>query len=158
MIQPPKLTPSANRAIPWWLTTIVIIGALLAAAGAFAAIFRPEMLLGSGQTMNDAANVYAGYLVSRGLAVAVMLVALLALGARRLLAGLMVFTALLQLIDAVVDLVEGRLFLLPVLLIYTIAFLIGANWLFGQPFWKASAWQDGRLPHLPAAGDSRTSH
>lgn len=142
MAQPPELTPSKPTALPWWLVTIVIIGALLAAAGAFAAIFRPDMLLGSGQTMNDAANVYAGYLVSRGLAVAVMLLALLILRAWRMLAGLMVFTALLQLIDAVVDLVEGRYLLLPILLIYVIAFLIGANWLFGQPFWKASAWQE----------------
>ncbi len=105
------------------------------------------MLLKSGQTMNDAANVYAGYLVSRGLAVAIMLLALLVLRAWRMLAGLMVLTALLQLIDAVVDLVEGRLLLLPILLIYIIAFLIGANWLFGQPFWKASAWQDDSSPH-----------
>lgn len=147
MAQPPEPTSTATRAIPWWLVTIVILGALLAAVGGILAIVQPQMLLGSGQSMNDAANVYAGYLISRDLALAVMLLVMLALRARLALAGLMIFTALVQLIDAVVDIVEGRLALLPVLLIYAIAFIIGANWLFGQAFWKAAAWQDNTTPH-----------
>jgi hypothetical protein len=126
--------------LPWWVATIVLLGALLTAAGGIIALVRPEMLLDASQPMNAAAYVYAGYLVSRDLALAVMLLASLALlarrawpGARWALTGLMVFTALVQLIDAVVDLASGRASLLPILLIFAAAFLIGAFRLAARP-------------------------
>lgn len=147
MERPSELTPSTTRAIPWWLVATVVIGAVLAAVGGISAIVKPDMLLEPGQSMNDAATLYADYLVSRNIALAIMLLVMLALRARRPLAGLMVFTALVQLFDAVMDIVEGRLALLPILLVYAIAFLIGASWLFGQAFWKAAAWQDNTTPH-----------
>jgi hypothetical protein len=89
--------------------------------------------------MNQAAYTYAGCLISRDLALAVMLLATLALRARHVLAGLMVLTALTQLIDAVVDATSGRASLLPILLVFVAAFLIGAARLSGQALWKAAA-------------------
>jgi hypothetical protein len=138
MIRPPELVPSATP-IPWWLAMIVILGAALAAAGGIIAIVRPEILLEPGEVMNAAATVYAGYLVSRGLAVAIMLLTLLAFRASRALAVMMVFTALIQLIDAIVDATEGRYFLLPILVLYVVAFLYAANRLGRQAFWKTVA-------------------
>ncbi len=144
------LQPDPTRApppsIPWWVATLVIIGAVLTAAGGIFALVRPETLLEPGEAMNAAAHVYAGYLISRGLALALMLLVLLALRARRMLAGLMVLVALVQLIDAVVDATTGRASLLPITLVFAAAFLVGATRLFGQPFWTRSAWRDRPVP------------
>jgi hypothetical protein len=133
---------SSARSIPWWLSMIVVGGALLTAAGGILALVRPETLLESGQPMNQAAHIYANYLVSRNLALAVALLAMLALRARRMLAGLMVLVAVAQLIDAIGDATTGRTSLLPIILVFAGAFLIGASQLFGHPFWHAAAWRD----------------
>jgi hypothetical protein len=125
---------------------IVVLGALLTAAGGILALVRPETLVGSGAPMNGAADVYAGYLVSRNLALAVMLLTLSALRSRRVLAALMVLAALDQSIDAVVDATTGRVSLLPIILFFAVAFLIGAARLSGHAFWQAAAWQDGAPP------------
>ncbi len=140
-----ETTPSTSPSLPWWVATIVIIGALLTAAGGIFALVRPETLLEAGQHMNAAAHVYAGYLISRGLALALMLVTLLALRARRMLAGLMVLIALIQVIDAVVDATTGRAALLPIVLVFAAAFLLGATRLFGQACWRFSNWQDSPM-------------
>jgi hypothetical protein len=132
--------PPTPQPIPWWLSTIVVLGALLTATGGILALVRPETLVGSGEPMNAAAYTYAGYLISRDLALAVMLLAMLALRARLALASLMVLTALTQVIDAVVDAITGRASLLPIILVFAAAFFIGAIRLFGQPLWSARAW------------------
>lgn len=142
MPRPTNQQDSAIQSIPWWLSTIVIIGALLTAAGGILALVRPETLLGSGQPMNQAAHIYANYLVSRNLAMAVALLAMLTLRARRMLAGLMVLVAIVQLIDATGDATTGRASLLPIVIVFAIAFLIGASRLSGHPFWQAAAWRD----------------
>jgi hypothetical protein len=140
MNQRSELDRRAAGELPWWVATIVVLGALLTAAGGIIALVRPEMLLDPSQPMNAGAYVYAGYLVSRDLALAAMLLASLAVlarralpGARWVLIGLMVFTALVQLIDAAVDLATGRASLLPILLLFAVAFLVGAFRLAGQP-------------------------
>jgi len=117
--------PKAAR-IPWWVVTIVILGALLTASGGILALVRPDMLVGSGASMNQAAYIYAGYLVSRDLALAAMLLATLALRAYRVLAGLMALTVLTQVIDAIVDATTGRATLLPMILVFAVAYLIAA--------------------------------
>jgi hypothetical protein len=117
--------PVAAR-IPWWVVTIVILGALLTASGGILALVRPDMLVGSDAPMNQAAYVYAGYLVSRDLALAAMLLATLALRAYRVLAGLMALTVLTQVIDAIVDATTGRATLLPMILVFAVAYLIAA--------------------------------
>jgi hypothetical protein len=141
--QQPDTRPIPVQVLPWWVAIIVILGALLTAAGGLIALFRPEMLLAPGQPMTDAAYVYAGYLISRNLALAAMLLIGLALHTRRgaywALVGLLLLTALVQVLDAVVDATTGRVALVPVVLIVGVAFLVSALRLSG---WR----QGGGLP------------
>jgi hypothetical protein len=137
--------PSTTRGLPWWLSAVVIIGALLTAAGGILALLHPETLLEPGQHMNSAAHLYAGYLVSRNLALAAMLLVMLALQARQVLAGVMVLTALAQAIDGVTDISTARASLVPIVALFAIAFLISAAHLVGHPFWKPNAWRDGAV-------------
>jgi hypothetical protein len=119
-------------------------------AGAVIAIADPAMLLGPGDHVTDAVRVYAGYLFSRNLALAVMLIATLVMRARRVLAGLMVLTAAIQILDTAVDAATGRWILVPGLLVFTAAFLLGAHRLADQPLWCPAAWRDGPTPpHSP---------
>lgn len=130
----PRPPPPAPP-IPRWLTAIVIAGALLTAAGAVIAL-----LPSAGHPMNAAGHDYAYYFVTRNLARAVMLLAALALQARRPLAGLMLLTALIQLLDAVTATATGRAGLVPIDLAFTAIFLIAAARLTG-PFWKPASWR-----------------
>ena len=101
------------------------------------------MLLAPGDVINGATRVYAGYLVSRNLALAAMLLFMLAIRARGMLSSLMVLTALIQFLDAGMDILEGRWALVPGVLVYGIVFFVGAAHL-NRPFWKAAAWRDGQ--------------
>lgn len=145
----PSPTPLAGptaphaHAIPRWLTTIVGLGALLTTAGAVIAVADPTMLLGPGEHVTEAVRVYADYLFSRNLALAIMIIAMLLIRARRVLAGLMVLTATIQVLDAAMDAVTGRWTLVPGLLVFTAAFLLGAHRLVDQPLWRRAAWRDG---------------
>jgi hypothetical protein len=67
--------------LPWWLRAIVILGALLMAAGALIALIHPALLVSPDAHVNEAVRVYAGYLFSRNLAIAAMLLVTLAIGA-----------------------------------------------------------------------------
>jgi hypothetical protein len=140
---PGILGAKANLSLPWWLSTSVILGALLMAAGGMIALIRPAMLVSPDAEINAAARVYAGYLVSRNLALAAMLLAMLGMRARRTLSSLMVLTAFVQLLDAGMDCMEGRWVLVPGVLVFAIVFFLGAARLSGQPFWKVAAWRDG---------------
>jgi hypothetical protein len=127
--------------IPWWLGAIVILGAALTAMGALIALVRPAMLVSPHDEINGAVRIYAGYLFARNLAIAIMLVGLLVIGARRALANLMVLVGLIQLLDACMDVAEGRWTIAPGVLVFGLVFLIGAAKLCGSPFWRRTAWQ-----------------
>jgi hypothetical protein len=71
-----------------------------------------------------------------------MLLALLLLKAPRMLAGVMVLVALIQVIDLLNDLARGALILIPGLLLFALVFLLGARRLFGRPLWQAATWQE----------------
>jgi hypothetical protein len=133
---------SARSAAPWWLPSMVILGALLMGAGGVIALVHPAMLVSAGAEINAATQVYAGYLVSRNLTLAAMLLIMLGLRARRALSTLMVLTAFIQLLDAGMNVVEGRWILVPGVLAYAIAFFIGAARLSGHGFWQAAVWRD----------------
>ncbi len=79
---PPLSAPVRHSTLPLWLPVTVIIGALLMAAGGFIALVHPAMLAPPGEEINGAVRVYAGYLVSRNLAIAIMLLGTLSIGAR----------------------------------------------------------------------------
>jgi hypothetical protein len=133
---------AANASLPGWLSSSIVLGALLMATGAMIALVHPAMLVAAGAEINDATRIYAGYLVSRNLALAVMLLVMFGIRARRTLSGLMVLTAFIQLLDAGLDCMEGRWTVAPAVAIFAIVFFLGAARLSGQPFWKAGAWRD----------------
>ncbi len=127
--------------IPLWISMVVILGALLTATGAIISKVDPTLLT-NGSPVTDAARVYADYLFARNLPLAVMLLFLLAVKARRMLAGFMVLTAFIQLVDVINDLARGAFLLVPGLIIFSIVFLIGAWQLFGQAIWQIDAWRE----------------
>ncbi len=131
----------AIPSIPWWVRAGVILGALLTATGAVIALVHPIMMVSPHDEINGAVRIYAGYLASRNIALALMLVVLLCLGARRALANLMVLVAFIQVLDACMDCFEGRWNIVPGILIFCLIFFIGAARLCGYPFWRAEAWR-----------------
>jgi hypothetical protein len=127
--------------MPLWVRLIVILGAMLTAFGAVISLVHPAMLLSPRDEINRAVQIYAGYMATRNLALAFMLVALLVVGARRSLGNLMVLVGLIQLLDGCMDVYEGRWAVVPGILIFGLIFLIGATRLSdGNPFWKLRAW------------------
>jgi hypothetical protein len=132
---------SASARIPWWVAIIVMLGALLTIGGAVISKMDPTVLTNS-SPMTGAAWVYADYVFSRNLALGLMVLLLLAIRAKRMLAGFMVLIALIQLIDLLGDIASGDFSLAAGLLVFTIVFLLGAWQLFGQPLWHREAWRD----------------
>ncbi len=131
---------SGSPAMPLWPKLIVIVGAVLTAAGGVLALVHPASLVSGHDEINEAVRVYAGYLVSRNLAIAFLLIALLILGSRRALSQLMVLVGLIQLLDACMDCWEGRWMLVPGVLVLSILFLMGASRLSGHRLWTKDAW------------------
>jgi hypothetical protein len=87
------------------------------------------MLLGPGDAITSGVRVYAGYLVSRNLALATMLLVLLFFRTRQMLRGMMLLTAVIQALDAVLDAAEGRWVIVPGVLVFAAVFLLGARFL-----------------------------
>jgi hypothetical protein len=138
-IRDSELVPTG--ATPWWVRLIVILGSVLTAAGAVIALVHPAMLLSPHDDINRAVQVYAGYMAARNLPLAFMLIALLVVDARHSLGNLMVLVGLIQLLDACMDVYEGRWAVVPGVLVFGLIFLIGAARLSGgNPFWKLRAW------------------
>ena len=106
-----KTAPSGAR-FPLWVSTVVILGVLLIMAGAAISKVDPTLLT-NGSPMTEVTRVYADYLFARNLALAVVVLLLLAIRARRMLAGLMVLVALIQLLDVGDDLARGAWLLIP---------------------------------------------
>jgi hypothetical protein len=130
------------RSIPFWPGAVVVLGSGLSAMGAAIALMHPIMLVSPHDEINGAVRTYAGYLVSRNLAIAIMLLGLLLIGARRALGNLMVLVGLIQLFDACMDVVEGRWTIAPGVLVFGLIFLFAAARLCdGYPFWKLEAWR-----------------
>jgi hypothetical protein len=129
---------SAIRLLP---KAIAILGALLLVAGAIIALFRPGILVSPHDEINEAVRIYAGYLASRNLSLAIMLLAALGLGAKRMLNSLLLLIALIQSLDAVIDAVEGRWPIVPGVAFLALLFFTAAAFLSGHPFWQTQAWK-----------------
>ncbi len=121
---------------------IVLFGVVLLAFGAFLALFKPMLIVGKGEQMNNSARVFAGYLFSRNSALAALLAGAFALRARTLLAGFVALTALIQFVDAAVDCYEQRWAIVPIVVLLGVAFLFAAGSILGRPVWNLKAWRD----------------
>ena len=130
---------SANA---WLPKVIAALGTLLLIAGALIALFHPVMLVSPRDEINGAVQVYAGYLASRNLAVAFMLLAALGFGAKRLLSYLLLLLSVIQLLDAVIDVVEGRWPVAAGVMVLAVLFFIASGSLSGYPFWKIHTWKE----------------
>lgn len=111
------------------------------AAGGVIALVHPAMLVSPRDEINGAVRIYAGYLASRNLVLATMLLAMLTLRARHALSHFMVLTAFIQVIDVCIDCVEGRWAVVPGVLIFGLVFFLAATRLRGFPFWRPEAWE-----------------
>jgi hypothetical protein len=127
---------------PWWVTAIVIIGALGVLSLTVGALFGGQTVLAAGQHMNAAAHAWARYAAAYNVALGLALLALLAIRARRILAGTLVQAAFAEVLLAVVAIVDHRWEQIPADIILLAAFLLAASRLFGQPPWRAAAWRD----------------
>jgi hypothetical protein len=134
----------ATNPFSWWLQTIVSLGVLLMAAGALIALLNPAMLVSPHDEINAAVRIYAGYLFSRNAALAILLVASMLFRSKGTLNTLILLTAFIQLLDAVVDCLEGRWIIAPGVLIFGLLFLLAAARLSGHPFWRKEAWSQSR--------------
>jgi hypothetical protein len=112
---------------PAWLYVSVIVGAMLMGLGGVIALVKPGLLLVPGEVISSGVRVYAGYLVSRNLALAGMLLVLLFLRARQMLIGMMFLTGLIQMFDAVLDGFEGRWPIVPGVVVFAVVFFLGAQ-------------------------------
>lgn len=135
-----RMPPSVAH-IPWWVSIIVILGALLIVTGAVISKVAPTMLT-DGSLMTSAARVYADYLFARNLPIAGMLLLFLVMKNRRMLAAFMVLTALIQIVDITNDLTRGDFLIVPGLLVFAIVFLFGASQLFRRAIWHRDAWRE----------------
>ena len=104
------------------------------AAGGIIALLNPAMLVSPNDSINNAVHVYAGYLASRNLCLAAMLLVLLAMRSTRALGNLVLLTAFIQL-------VEGRWPIVPGVLVLDLFFFLAAAKLSGYPFWRVEAWR-----------------
>jgi hypothetical protein len=135
-------TPQSVARFPLWVSVVVIFGALLTLTSAVISKVDPTLLT-NGNPMTASARIYADYMFARDLALAVMLLLLLVVRARRMLAGFMVLTVLIQCIDIVDDLFRGAfLLLLPVVFVFAIVFLLAAGRLLGRAIWHVDAWRE----------------
>jgi hypothetical protein len=135
---------SAPRAIsvtPWWVWTIAVLGAILLGAGGIIALVNPIMLVSPRAEMNDAVRIYAGYVAARDLGLALMLIAALGLRAKGVLSTILLLVAVIQFLDAGIDLQEGRYVIVPGVVVLGLLFSFGAARLSGFPFWRVGAWK-----------------
>ena len=127
--------------IPLWVSILVTFGALLTTTGAVISKVDPALLT-NGSTITEATRVYADYMFARSLSLAVILLFLLTVKARRMLAAFMILIALIQIVDVIDDLASGALRLGRGLLVFAIVFLFGAWQLFGQAIWHVNVWRN----------------
>ena len=125
-----------------WVWSVVILAAGLDTIGAAIAAVDPAALLPAGEQMTGAAHVYAGYLVSRDLALAVGLCVFLILGARQVLTAVLLMSALTQLLDIAVDSASGRAVLVPGLGVLCGLLIVAAIRTSCGPVWRRSTWLD----------------
>jgi hypothetical protein len=127
---------STESTVPRWVSIIVLLGVMLLGTGAVIALIRPALLVGPHEEINGAVRIYAGYLVSRNLGLAIMLLAALVVRARRALGTMMLLVGLIQFLDVGIDCIEGRWNIVPGIIVLGALFVVGAAHVGPRPFWK----------------------
>jgi hypothetical protein len=122
------------------VSVFVLVGGLLLAVGGVIGLVNPSMLVSPHDQISGAVHIYAGYFAVRNLALGLFLPILLALRARRALAGLMVVAGFIQLLDVGMDCIEGRWTIVPGVLVLGALYLIAASRVSGAPFWRRESW------------------
>jgi hypothetical protein len=130
-----------NRPLPWRLSLIVVLEAILLAMGATVALAHPALLVSPTDKINGAVRIYAGYFASRNLALAMMLLAAMLLRARATLNVLTSLTAVIQVLDSVIDGAEGRWAVIPGVVALGVLFFVASVGLSGYPLWRKDAWR-----------------
>lgn len=147
-------TQRLANVLPWWLATLLVLGALGVLSLAYGALASPKTLLGAGQQMNGAADVWARYAAAYALALGLTLLALIAARAGRILAGVLMQAALAEVLLGVVGIADRRWGQVAADAVLVAVFLLGAFWLFGKPPWRLAAWRD-RGQACPGARTTR---
>jgi hypothetical protein len=98
------------------------------------------MLMSPHDEVTNGVKIYAGYLVARNLALGLFLPLLLLLRARRALASMMVLVGVIQILDVIMDCIEGRWAIVPGVLVLGIVYLIAAARVSEAPFWNRESW------------------
>ncbi|KAA6459706.1 hypothetical protein DYQ86_16450 [Acidobacteria bacterium AB60] len=129
-----------RQRVPAWVNLVVIVSAVLMGAGAVIALVNPAMLVDPHAEINAAVRTYAGYLTARNGVLAVVMLVLLMVGARRALGNLVALVGLIQLFDFVVDCAEARWQVAAGVLVLGILLLMAAGRLAGAAFWRRAAW------------------
>jgi hypothetical protein len=132
---------SASTSLPLWVRIVVVLGAILMAMGAGIALVHPAMLVSPHDDINGAVRVYAGYLVSRNFALAILLLISMGVRARGMLNSLVLLTACIQILDAGIDCWEGRWAIVPGVVVFGVTFFVASARLSGYPFWRVEAWK-----------------
>jgi hypothetical protein len=127
------------ESVPLWLKIVVTGSALLLGAGGILALFYPALMVGPQAVIDGATRIYAGYMASRNLALAVMLLALLGLGARRALGQTMILVALIQAFDLCIDCFEARWTIVPGVFVFGMVALIAGYNLIGSSVFRRRA-------------------
>lgn len=127
-------------AIPLWPRLVVMLGIVLLAAGAVIAVVHPVLLVAPNDQINEATHVFAGYLASRNMALALLLLIAILLRARKTLNILILLAAAIQVLDIGMDIFERRWTVVPAVVILGVLFLAASARIAGHPFWKAEAW------------------
>lgn len=136
----PGIVVDRSSIIPLWVRAIVVAGSLLLALGGLIALINPSMLISPHDEITNGVKVYAGYVAARNLALGIFLPLLLALRARRTLGSMMVLVGLIQMLDVMMDCIEGRWAIVPGVVLLGLLYLFGAARMSGAPFWRRESW------------------
>ena len=131
---------NGSSSIPLWVGGVVLVGGFLMTLGGIIALVNPSMLTSPHGEITGAVHIYAGYFAVRNLALGLFLPLLLALRAHRVLGSLMLLAGIIQILDVVMDCIEGRWAIVPGVLILGLLYLIGAARVSGAPFWRRAFW------------------
>jgi hypothetical protein len=109
-----------------WVVLAAVLAAALLVTGGVLALVKPAMLAGPQAAGNDAVRIFAGYIASRNLSIALVLLGGLLLRRQQLVAAALLLVGFVQYADALFDAIEGRWPIVPGVLLLGTLFLLAA--------------------------------